>query len=687
LLYSAAFNHKNITDPEQPETPGQQQQPVLTETGREPGYSFVHPTAAIRPDGAFTVLWEDRQGGKGGRVDLLMQGYVPAGGAIEPLYLAPALSQDRFGTTVSLISRLNGEFMLFWESGRTRDTTLIENIHFSREGKSLGQAGPLLESDYPVQRRPVSAVNCAGCYSIAWQEQNASGGYRIRAAHFDSTGLSQGVLTTVDESRVTERTGNYLSGVAIALGEDGTCYVAWERWKSRSSAPELMLARFDRETLSVAGSAKKLVAGSSSGGGRLAVVAAGPLGHHLVLWRQGAVGRDNARLVGRFYSPEGSAESDVVISDELRLGYLGSVGRPAVAASPGTGDFLVVWQEFFGAHQQLFYCRFDSTGNWLPFLESRFVIDGDGTGSEVIDSFYVRTLGESESGEDDAQLPAQTNPTVAADTLGNYLVLWAEKEPGEETSLQGCKLDSTGGRLGSNFTVPGVTMGALPAFGSLGEGRFAVAWQDTVGQDMRVLAQVFQIYTAKGMVLLSGTGGKSPRVFAHIEGNVTDSVPLGPAGDFTFGALVRGDYRFWLTAGGSRVPASLDGFSLGESGRPVIDLGTVADLTGSRTGPALLPRAAGLILDQNVPNPFNPSTTLSFYLGGDKSRQEVSLEVYNLRGGLVARLFTGELEGDRRHSFTWDGTDTRGHRLPSGIYLYRLKAGLKVAVRKMVLIK
>ncbi len=88
-------------------------------------------------------------------------------------------------------------------------------------------------------------------------------------------------------------------------------------------------------------------------------------------------------------------------------------------------------------------------------------------------------------------------------------------------------------------------------------------------------------------------------------------------------------------------------------------------------------------LDPNYPNPFNPSTTIGFTLphAGD-----VRLAIHNVRGQLVHTLVSG-LTAEGRHQAVWDGRDRYGHRVASGLYLFRMQAGDFVAVRKMILTK
>ena len=101
------------------------------------------------------------------------------------------------------------------------------------------------------------------------------------------------------------------------------------------------------------------------------------------------------------------------------------------------------------------------------------------------------------------------------------------------------------------------------------------------------------------------------------------------------------------------------------------------------TEPIAMPEAR-LTLYQNRPNPFNPSTTISFSLPGECA---VRLEVYDVRGRLVARLIDGERRSAGLNNVEWNGRDASGRSSASGVYIYRLTAGKETISRKMVLLR
>ena len=83
-------------------------------------------------------------------------------------------------------------------------------------------------------------------------------------------------------------------------------------------------------------------------------------------------------------------------------------------------------------------------------------------------------------------------------------------------------------------------------------------------------------------------------------------------------------------------------------------------------------------LEQNFPNPFNPSTTIRYAL---PTRAYVTLSVYNLHGQLVSKLVQGEEEAGY-HEVTFDGSN-----LASGVYFCRLQAGVFVSTKKTLVLK
>ena len=130
-----------------------------------------------------------------------------------------------------------------------------------------------------------------------------------------------------------------------------------------------------------------------------------------------------------------------------------------------------------------------------------------------------------------------------------------------------------------------------------------------------------------------------------------------------------GTYYYWLQS------VDMDG-STGFHGPASV----VFSITGDSGTPAI-PTATQL--EDAYPNPFNPNTTLRYQL---KDAGNVKIDIYNQRGQLV-RSFAQSHDAAGYYGILWDGRDSNGRALASGVYLYRMTSGKYSGVKKMVLQK
>ncbi len=85
----------------------------------------------------------------------------------------------------------------------------------------------------------------------------------------------------------------------------------------------------------------------------------------------------------------------------------------------------------------------------------------------------------------------------------------------------------------------------------------------------------------------------------------------------------------------------------------------------------------------NYPNPFNPTTSISFDM---KENGPVTIDVYNVLGQKVARIAEGDYSAGR-HSVVWNGDDANGTQVSSGVYFYKMQSGTYTKSKKMILMK
>ena len=96
---------------------------------------------------------------------------------------------------------------------------------------------------------------------------------------------------------------------------------------------------------------------------------------------------------------------------------------------------------------------------------------------------------------------------------------------------------------------------------------------------------------------------------------------------------------------------------------------------------ALTPREFSL--GQNYPNPFNPSTSITYDIPASAN---VSLSIYDMLGRNVITL-VNEQQSAGSYVVEWNGENSSGIQVTSGIYFYRLEAGQAATTKKMLLLK
>jgi hypothetical protein len=89
------------------------------------------------------------------------------------------------------------------------------------------------------------------------------------------------------------------------------------------------------------------------------------------------------------------------------------------------------------------------------------------------------------------------------------------------------------------------------------------------------------------------------------------------------------------------------------------------------------------VLEQNYPNPFNPQTRISYSI---PEPAYVKLSIYDINGTLVKTLLEGN-QSAGRYEAEWDGKNSSGVKVGSGVYFYRLQANSFAQVKKMILLK
>jgi len=165
-----------------------------------------------------------------------------------------------------------------------------------------------------------------------------------------------------------------------------------------------------------------------------------------------------------------------------------------------------------------------------------------------------------------------------------------------------------------------------------------------------------------------------------------------PAGSGTVLTIYFSTHEFW----GGEVAAKIDTYTTeiyqelvlvdeyATSWIPVFEPGFIRSPTWVKEadgGNSDLPEK--FALNQNYPNPFNPNTVIRFAL---PENSWVKVEVFNILGQKITTLVDEFLTAGFKET-GWDGTDSKGTDVASGIYFYKIRANDFTDIKKMVLLK
>jgi len=168
-----------------------------------------------------------------------------------------------------------------------------------------------------------------------------------------------------------------------------------------------------------------------------------------------------------------------------------------------------------------------------------------------------------------------------------------------------------------------------------------------------------------------------------------------PDDDFQYFKIYRSEDPYFIPSSGSLVHATTETSWVDSKHHASKYLYRVSavDFAGNESASAYQSMATAVegsttprvyALYPNVPNPFNPRTSIRYDIptGGGA----VALKIYDLSGTLV-RTLVNEWQSAGEKTVNWDGRDGRGKRVASGVYTYRLQAPGFLETKKMVLLK
>jgi len=301
-----------------------------------------------------------------------------------------------------------GGFVVVWESaGQDGSYGGVFGQRFGSDGQPVAaefQVNTYTTSD---QMAPEVAVDSAGGFVVAWTSPQDGYDLGVFGQRFDQGGVPAG-----SEFQVNGYTIDFQSLGGVAADGAGDFVVVWQSYRQDGSNNGVFGQRFESSGLPSGGEFR--INTWTTSGQQEPAVASDRAGNFVVAWSSD--GQDGSRL-GVFGQRFDSAGSPA--GSEFRINsYTPQVQRSPAVAADVAGNFVVVWVSWTqdGSEDGVFAQRYDRAG--LP-LGHEFRVNSQTPGQ-------------------------QTDPHIAADSAGNFIVVWqADGQDGSSYSIFGQRLLSS----------------------------------------------------------------------------------------------------------------------------------------------------------------------------------------------------------------------------------------------------
>jgi len=609
--------------------------------------------------------------------------------------------------TPTIVSDGAGGAIIAWRDGRTVNTDVY--------GQRIDAGGSLLwlSSSMPfcmannAQSLPLAVPDGSGGAILAWQDYRSNNVVDIYGVRIGSNGYAQwtanGIVICAGKTGVT-------LGAVMPDGSGGAI-ITWS--DTRNVQNDIFAQKIDASG-AVQWTANGVTVCSATGQQTSPVAVSDGSGGAIFAWIDSRSGTGD--IYAQRLNAAGAAQwtaNGIVVCDAVQA----QTGAQIIA--DGSGGAIVAWADRRNALDYDMYAqRINSSGvvQWTANgvivsqtggnqMSARLApagaaeaiviwIDYRGAGADV----YAQKLNSSGTPQWTANgvavctaANAQINVQLVADGSGGAIAVWDDaRASATDRNIYARRIDQTGV---PRWAADGVAVCAAannqtaPVIAPDGSGGAFIAWADARGSSTDIYAQRVDAagHTVVATLLRSFTASV---VGADVE--IDWTLSEADAGiDFL---VLRADGA----AGAFReIPSSgltQDGLSFsfvdascepGAVYRYRVDvLVGAARKTLFETGPMKTPPMRAMLY-QNVPNPFNPSTMIRYFV---PERCGVTIAVYDARGSVVRLLFEGErVKGT--YAASWDGRDGRGHSVSSGVYYCRLTAGKETLSRTMILLR
>jgi hypothetical protein len=315
-------------------------------------------------------------------------------------------------------SRGDGSFVVVWTSREDQDGsgTGVFGQRFDSSGSKVGVEFQVNTYTTSLQFGPEVAVDGSGNFVVVWNSYEQDGSkFGVFGQRFDSSGAKIGSEFQANSYTTADQTGP-----STASDGPGNFVVLWHSLGDGSGLG-VFGQRFDSSGAKV-GAEFQVNSYTSDNQGNPSVEM-DSAGNFVVVWTASGSRRG---VFGQFFDSSGAK---VGAEFQVSADTTNDESQPAVARARN-GNFMVVWTRTDASSQEVFGQRLDRSGKRI--------------GAEI--PINTHTTG------------FQSQPSIAVDTSGNFVVAWSDLE-GSSSNIFGQRFDRSGARVGSEFQVNTDTTG------------------------------------------------------------------------------------------------------------------------------------------------------------------------------------------------------------------------------------
>lgn len=447
-----------------------------------------HPSVAVDSLGNFVVVWADE---RNGNFDVYAQRYSGEGVAIGINFKVNDDTGDALQYWPNCATAKDGSLVVTWVDKRINDDYNIFAQRFTSDGSLSGINFQVnTDTGTPFHLRPVAAMDEAGGFIIAW-EDNRNSEWDIYIQRFQNNGNPIGDNFILEGNPL----GSGQRNSSISGDPDGNFIISWE--DDRNDYADVYARRYSYNGNAI-GECFKVNDDTSSQYQGNARVCMDDDGDFRIAWQDHRMGL-NGDIFAQAYLHDGTAVADnLKVNDDA-----GSENQfaPSMAVD-GNGTMIFVWVDERNVDSYIYGQRFSADGSAL------------GSNFNVIDDTGIENY--------------TLQPSVAASEAGDFVIAWADFRNGYCFEIYAQRFAADGTPQGNNFQVSnsGACMHYNPVVSFKENDNFIIVWSDSDEGGFGQKGSPSLIENENEKFLKSyQSKGNEPDIFAQIY--LYDGTPFG----------------------------------------------------------------------------------------------------------------------------------------------------------------